>query len=261
MVSSCKREPRAKKCSTYFDRKQKSPKCLARLACLAPPTAELNPAAPNSSIISQSARLDGTTLEDWSSRLRSEVSGREGRQESDYDRSSEQNQVNLIPASTKKRSSRIEMGQLRRLTSGAHMSLLLLGCLISGSALAGRRESSSASSGAALWLDSQQQQAQSEGDRQLQLLRSANVELSRRSQRLQRDAVVASTAGSDSNQPGCGYPGSPAHASVTFNTSQVVAGTAASYTCDNGYELLGPPRRICQSNGTWSPVGIPFCGK
>lgn len=61
--------------------------------------------------------------------------------------------------------------------------------------------------------------------------------------------------------PTCGYPGSPAHASVTFNTSNVVTGTAASYTCDNGYELLGPPRRICQANGSWSPVGIPFCGK
>lgn len=59
----------------------------------------------------------------------------------------------------------------------------------------------------------------------------------------------------------CNYPGSPAHASVTFNTSQIVAGTAASYTCDNGYELLGPPRRFCQANGTWAPVGIPFCGK
>lgn len=61
--------------------------------------------------------------------------------------------------------------------------------------------------------------------------------------------------------PTCGYPGSPAHASVTFNTSQVVVGTASSYTCDNGYELLGPPRRLCQANGTWSPIGIPFCGK
>lgn len=120
--------------------------------------------------------------------------------------------------------------------------------------------------------------------RQLQLLRSANVELSReRSQRLQRDTsptpnvnmassspaigdqatmpASSSTGINQQGQPTCGYPGSPAHASVTFNTSLVVAGTAASYTCDNGYELLGPPRRLCQANGTWSPVGIPFCGK
>lgn len=95
-------------------------------------------------------------------------------------------------------------------------------------------------------------------ERQLALLRSANVELSRRSQRLQRDTAIS---GPGEPAPTCGYPGSPAHASVTFNTSHVVAGTAASYTCDNGYELLGPPRRICQANGTWAPVGIPFCGK
>lgn len=98
------------------------------------------------------------------------------------------------------------------------------------------------------------------------LLKSANVELNR-SLRLQRDILPSSTsASSNSNNelagpPTCGYPGSPAHASVTFNTSHVTAGTAASYTCDNGYELLGPPRRICQANGTWSPIGIPFCGK
>lgn len=107
----------------------------------------------------------------------------------------------------------------------------------------------------------------SDNSRQLQLLRSANVELNReRSQRLQRDTSPAPDQSSMSgnqqqSQPTCGYPGSPAHASVTFNTSHVVAGTAASYTCDNGYELLGPPRRLCQANGTWSPVGIPFCGK
>lgn len=106
-----------------------------------------------------------------------------------------------------------------------------------------------------------------ESERQFQLLRSANVELSRRTlQRPQREATPAldaSVSGSSvaAGTPTCGYPGSPAHASVTFNTTHVVAGTAASYTCDNGYELLGPPRRVCQANGTWSPVGIPFCGK
>lgn len=104
-----------------------------------------------------------------------------------------------------------------------------------------------------------------------QLAKSADVELSRRSlQRSQRDTVAPLVIGSNSTTaivagsglpPTCGYPGSPAHASVTFNTSHVAAGTAASYTCDNGYELLGPPRRICQANGTWAPIGIPFCGK
>ena len=114
-------------------------------------------------------------------------------------------------------------------------------------------------------------QAATDFERQLQLMRSANVELSRRSlQRNQRQTAEGSsqapgggTSGAEAPQraASCGYPGSPAHASVTFNTSQVVVGTAASYTCDNGYELLGPPRRICQANGSWSPIGIPFCGK
>lgn len=92
------------------------------------------------------------------------------------------------------------------------------------------------------------------------LLKGANVDLIRsesRSLRLQRDTPMGPADATGT----CGYPGSPAHASVTFNTSLVVAGTAASYACDNGYELLGPPRRICQANGTWSPIGIPFCGK
>lgn len=59
----------------------------------------------------------------------------------------------------------------------------------------------------------------------------------------------------------CGYPGSPGHASVAFSSETIEAGTVATYTCDNGYELLGPPRRTCTENGTWIPQGIPFCGK
>lgn len=60
---------------------------------------------------------------------------------------------------------------------------------------------------------------------------------------------------------GCGYPGSPGHASVAFSSETIEPGTVATYTCDNGYELLGPPRRSCSQNGTWEPQGIPFCGK
>lgn len=148
----------------------------------------------------------------------------------------------------------------------AHLWALLAALLLAASSLAvmGARRDSSPATSAALWLESRQAaNQQDQGERTgLQLLqRSANVELSRRSQRLQRDAVVSPATGSDLAGATCGYPGSPAHASVTFNSSHVVAGTAASYACDNGYELLGPPRRICQANGTWSPVGIPFCGK
>ncbi|XP_022238408.1 limulus clotting factor C-like [Limulus polyphemus] len=57
----------------------------------------------------------------------------------------------------------------------------------------------------------------------------------------------------------CGYPGSPTHASVKFTKEVVVPGTEAIYNCDQGFELIGPPRRVCKENGTWTPSGIPFC--
>ena len=68
----------------------------------------------------------------------------------------------------------------------------------------------------------------------------------------------------------CGYPGAPAHSSVQFSPSQergqergqaLEPGTVAEYSCDRGFELLGPARRVCGDNGTWSPQGIPFCGE
>ncbi|XP_076364802.1 sushi, von Willebrand factor type A, EGF and pentraxin domain-containing protein 1-like isoform X2 [Tachypleus tridentatus] len=58
---------------------------------------------------------------------------------------------------------------------------------------------------------------------------------------------------------GCGYPGSPAHASVKFTNEVISRGTEAIYNCDRGFELLGPSRRVCGENGTWIPSGIPFC--
>ena len=59
----------------------------------------------------------------------------------------------------------------------------------------------------------------------------------------------------------CGFPGAPAHSTVEFSSSTIGPGTVARYTCDRGFELLGPARRICNTNGTWVPQGIPFCGK
>ena len=60
---------------------------------------------------------------------------------------------------------------------------------------------------------------------------------------------------------GCGFPGAPAHSIVGFSPEgEIGPGTVASYSCDRGFELLGPPRRICQDDGNWSPQGIPFCG-
>ena len=40
----------------------------------------------------------------------------------------------------------------------------------------------------------------------------------------------------------CGFPGAPAHSSVEFNTARVRPGTVARYSCDRGFELLGPAR-------------------
>ncbi|XP_023315351.1 uncharacterized protein LOC111693808 [Trichogramma pretiosum] len=78
---------------------------------------------------------------------------------------------------------------------------------------------------------------------------------------------------------GCGYPGAPAHSSVRFSGPSIedvideedgpigarggadifVPGTVSTYTCERGFELLGPGRRICQADGSWSPEGVPFC--
>lgn len=43
--------------------------------------------------------------------------------------------------------------------------------------------------------------------------------------------------------------------------SRFSEGTVATYTCERGFELLGPARRQCQVDGTWTPEGVPFCGE
>lgn len=58
----------------------------------------------------------------------------------------------------------------------------------------------------------------------------------------------------------CSFPGSPAHSVVVFTNESLVSGTVASYSCERGFELLGPSRRVCD-NGNWLPEGIPFCGE
>lgn len=35
-------------------------------------------------------------------------------------------------------------------------------------------------------------------------------------------------------------------------------GSTASYTCNQGFKLVGSSRRTCQPNGRWSPR-VPFC--
>ena len=75
---------------------------------------------------------------------------------------------------------------------------------------------------------------------------------------------------------GCGYPGAPAHSTVRFTEPGVddvlveeealpkdtyyPMDTVAIYSCERGFELLGPARRQCQAEGTWLPDGVPFCG-
>ncbi|XP_016992632.2 uncharacterized protein [Drosophila takahashii] len=56
----------------------------------------------------------------------------------------------------------------------------------------------------------------------------------------------------------CSFPGSPAHSSVVFSNANLTQGTVASYSCERGFELLGPARRVCDK-GQWVPEGIPFC--
>lgn len=58
----------------------------------------------------------------------------------------------------------------------------------------------------------------------------------------------------------CSFPGAPAHSTVQFTDDSLASGTVASYSCERGFELLGPARRVCDS-GQWVPEGIPFCGK
>ncbi|XP_059055238.1 uncharacterized protein LOC131849228 isoform X2 [Achroia grisella] len=57
----------------------------------------------------------------------------------------------------------------------------------------------------------------------------------------------------------CRFPGAPAHSHVTFSDEKMSEGTVATYTCEQGFELLGPARRVCSANGRWTPDGIPFC--
>ncbi|KAM7346681.1 uncharacterized protein ACRADG_006502 isoform 2-T2 [Cochliomyia hominivorax] len=58
--------------------------------------------------------------------------------------------------------------------------------------------------------------------------------------------------------PHCSFPGSPAHSTVVFSNVNLTDGTIASYTCERGFELLGPARRVCEKS-IWIPEGIPFC--
>ena len=41
-------------------------------------------------------------------------------------------------------------------------------------------------------------------------------------------------------------------------TVATMFGSVANYSCNNGYEIVGPSTRICQANGSWSDTD-PLC--
>lgn len=68
-------------------------------------------------------------------------------------------------------------------------------------------------------------------------------------------------AGCAAGSKGCRFPGAPAHSSVFFSDDSLGPETVATYSCERGFELLGPARRVCGRDGVWTPEGIPFCGE
>ncbi|VVD00203.1 unnamed protein product [Leptidea sinapis] len=73
-----------------------------------------------------------------------------------------------------------------------------------------------------------------------------------------RTPAVVSVA---SGQAVCRFPGAPAHSRVSLSEEGLAEGAVASYSCERGFELLGPARRLCGADGRWTPDGIPFCGE
>lgn len=58
----------------------------------------------------------------------------------------------------------------------------------------------------------------------------------------------------------CGFPGLPSNGSLDSTTSLLFsAGQQVTYKCQEAFVLFGPDKRICQGNGSWSPVSLPEC--
>ena len=49
----------------------------------------------------------------------------------------------------------------------------------------------------------------------------------------------------------CGGLTQPANGQVTLNGT--VYDSRATYTCDDGFSLVGSASRVCQADGSWSP--------
>ncbi|XP_064486820.1 sushi, von Willebrand factor type A, EGF and pentraxin domain-containing protein 1-like [Ornithodoros turicata] len=56
----------------------------------------------------------------------------------------------------------------------------------------------------------------------------------------------------------CGFPGRPAYGRVSLIRESYSESTTVTYSCDNGYNLLGQATRTCQSNGSWTGK-LPVC--
>jgi len=75
---------------------------------------------------------------------------------------------------------------------------------------------------------------------------------------LQATFASFSNQGAGSKEASCGFPGLPAHASLTPpGQVQWAEGEVANFSCSPGYVMFGPMTRLCQ-NGEWSG-GSPVC--
>ncbi|XP_023241847.1 C4b-binding protein beta chain-like [Centruroides sculpturatus] len=58
----------------------------------------------------------------------------------------------------------------------------------------------------------------------------------------------------------CPQPAIPLYATVALSNENITAGTAATYTCDDGYQLFGQSSMTCGADGKWSGE-LPYCAQ
>ena len=55
---------------------------------------------------------------------------------------------------------------------------------------------------------------------------------------------------------------SPENGELIFSKSvngTILAGALAQYKCSDGYQVLGPDKKICMESGDWEPKDKVFC--